>query len=177
MPASAKKRGRQEEAEADWCTVVAELVVGELGLITTSNRAKNTVSFAVRTGTRVDHRFFDELPRGSYCSATGAMTIVISCMHKVKRIESAPTPPLNVSIPTAFEEHRQTISERLQWSAQRATIRQVKPYKLVTQKAFHKLLVIANLECGSRFTPRATDFDYWLERGSGGWMLVSVIEL
>ena len=166
-----------EGAEADWCAVVAELVAGGLGLIATSNRAKNTVSAAVTTGTRFDHRFFDELPRGSYCSTAGPSQIVISRTNKAKRVESALAPPLDVSIPSAFEEHRQTISERLQWAAQRATIRKVRPYKLVTQKAFCKLLVIANLECGSRFTPRATDFDYWLERGSGGWMLVSAIEL
>ncbi len=174
MQGSKSKKRERSRDDRHWCAIVAAQVESVLGLIPTSNRSKNTVSTAVQTGTRVNHEFFEALPRNSGVLVY-SLTMQFALMNKIRRIDTRIN--LDVKVPAVFEEHKEVISERLRWSAARATLRELKPYKLVTQKVFRKLLLIANLEFGTLFNPSTTDFDYWLERGREGWMLVSTVEL
>ena len=170
---SSSKRSRNDDEE-HWCARVARRVEDELGLQATLNFAKSTVRAGVEAGTRLTSAFFDGLPRGSVVVVSSS-AVHFSLTSKIRRVDEPAA--FTIDVPAAFEEHRTLITERIRWSTANATLRKLKPYKLVTQKAFRKLLVIANLENWSRFSSRTVNFDYWLERGESCWMLVSAIEL
>jgi hypothetical protein len=165
-----------EDSQEHWCQKAARVIERHVELECNINQAKNTVSFSAPKGTRLSQSALLALPENTKVVVQKERA-TIAVLKRAKRPEPCSTLAHYV-IPPNFREHTAAIKENLEFAAEHVIPHREAPLTLVTQKAFHRLLVIVKIDDNSSVRiARERSLPFWLEYDGANWLFVQTHSL